>query len=391
MIYFDFNNNCTGCEACGDVCPQECISFFEDRDGFLMPHVDVSKCINCHKCERICPAINNVAHEYIGRKCYVAYNKDEHIRYLGSSGSIFYSLAESIIRKGGVVYASELGSDLQLRHTRATSIGGVVRQMKSKYIQSNIAGCYKRILSDLNALKDVLFVGTPCQCKALHNLVPEKLRGQLLIVDFVCHGVPSQSLFNKSISHFEEENSCVVNYFSFREKSSDSLRNYKIEFTTNDGKIHSQVGMPEDWPFYFGYFYHYIQRNSCFNCKMRGINRDSDITLGDFWGIDNLIANFNDVSKGYSMLVTNSLKGQISLGKLDNCQLVEVEKGLEYCLERNNAYAKKDKKRVMRSLFFWLLRHKGYGSCEKHFLTNSTSLLDKSWKKIIHLYDEIVS
>lgn len=391
MISFDFDNQCVGCGACVDACPNDCITLREDRDGFLMPQIVLSRCVDCHLCEKVCPYITSNTSVYKDRKCYSAYNEDEDIRFLGSSGSVFYSLAERIVSRRGIVYAAELCDDLQLRHTRATTIPEIIRQMKSKYIQSNVVGIYKSVLSDLAGGKEVLFVGTPCQCKALHNYIPAKLRNYLLIVDFVCHGVPSQSLFTKSLALFEQTNQCKVDNYSFREKTHDSLRNYRVDFTMYDGEKRSITGDPDDWPFYNGYFYHYIQRNSCFNCKMRTIDRDSDITIGDFWGIGSLIPGINDFSKGYSMLVTNSHYGQEALDSLHNCNLVEVQGGLDYCLENNSAYLKEDKKSIMRSAFFYALRYKGYSFCERHFLRKNLSFFDRIFRRLALLYDKAFS
>lgn len=121
--------------------------------------------------------------------------------------------------------------------------------MKSKYLQSNTAGIYKQTTKDLREGREVLFVGTPCQCQALHNMLPDRLREKLLLVDFICHGVPSQSLFDKSIRHYESVNGCKINEFSFREKTKESLRNYKIAYTARDGERKTAVGDLDDIPF----------------------------------------------------------------------------------------------------------------------------------------------
>ena len=389
MIDFDFHNQCTGCRACGDVCPTSSIFFTEDKDGFMMPTVNMSICVDCRRCDKACPALNHSAQTSFNNKCYVAYHKEKDIRNVGSSGSVFYALAERTIEADGSVYAAAFGANLQLRHTRATSLDEVRPQMKSKYLQCDTTGIYKQVIKDLREGRDVLFVGTPCQCQALHNMLPDRLRGNLLLVDIICHGVPSQSLFNKSIRHYEHEHGCHVEYFSFREKTKESLRNYKIEYTTKDGERKTVVGDLDEIPFCYGFFYHYTQRNSCYACKQRVIARVSDLTLGDFWGITKLKPEISDFEVGYSSVITNTSKGQGMIGQLSSCILEEIPDGVTFVVEHNSAYTKTDVKSLMRGIFFFCLRHFGYVFCERHFLRRRLSLLDRLFFSLIIRLDSI--
>ena len=50
-------------------------------------------------------------------------------------------------------------------------------------------------------------------------------------------------------------------------------------------------------------------RESCYDCKFKKKNRLSDITIGDLWGIDNIIPRMND-DKGVSVVIINSEKGK---------------------------------------------------------------------------------
>lgn len=390
MINFDFHNQCTGCSACADVCPRKCITMCVDADGFVMPKIDESACIDCEKCEKVCPTLNYTAGAYCHQKCYAAYNLDSDIRQIGSSGSIFYAIATNVINAGGVVYAAEMCSDLQVRHTRAIDINGVRKQMKSKYIQSYTIGVYKHVFDDLSRGTFVLFVGTPCQVKALSNTIPSRLRNRLLMVDFVCHGVPSQQLFNDCIRQFEKCRLSQVKFFSFREKTQGQLRNYGIEYVSEDGTLTSIVDEPCRFPFYYGFLYHYLQRNSCFKCKHRTINRSSDLTIADFWGAEVLDSRYIDKNKGYSMVVVNSDMGAEILCKLkDTCYVKEIPNGIAHAVKYNHAYTKPDKRSFMHTLFFWTYRHFGYPVCEKHFLQIDSTLLDRLWHSFVFRIDKL--
>ena len=329
------------------------------------------------------------AEDYDRRKCYSVYHKDDNIRHLGSSGSIFYAVAEFFIKQNGCVYASSMDEKLILRHTKSTDLCAIISQMKSKYIQSNTAGVYKEVIKDLKSQRKVLFVGTPCQCQALHNMTNTALRNNLFLVDFICHGVPSQHLFNMSIAHYEHMHHCKIIDFSFREKTQKKLRNYKITSLHDNKHIIETIGELYEFPFCVGYFNHIIQRNSCYKCKLRTIKRASDLTIGDFWAIETIRPNTKDFEKGYSSVIVNSLQGETLLSELNSCHIEEICHGVEFVISHNHAYTKPDKKSLMRSIFFYCLRQFGYNMCEKHFLQKHPHWLDRLLNSLVIRIDKL--
>lgn len=307
MIDFDFKNHCTGCQVCGDVCPKSCITFKHDEYGFVLPHVDVTLCIDCGRCEKACPVLSKKSRD-LHRHVFCTYNLNSTERQLGSSGSIMMLLANEVIGLGGRVYGAAFDENMIVKHTCASTYEELRKQAKSKYIQSNTRGVYQSVLSNLKDELFVMFVGTPCQCEALSNIVPQHLRKKLLIVDFICHGVPSQKLFNDSIKEYEKRRKCKVTSFSFREKSQDYLRNFKITYV-KAGIKYDEIGKEDTFPFYYAFLRHYSFRNSCFDCRFANSSRMSDITLGDMWGIEKN-DEVEDFHKGYSLIYTNTTEGQ---------------------------------------------------------------------------------
>lgn len=357
---------------------------YEDKNGFIMPKIDAANCIYCKRCERICPVLNYKADVYLKHKCYAAYHLDENVRHIGSSGSLFYALASEILHHEGVVYAAEMCDDFYVKHTRASDIVSVCRQMKSKYVQSDTKHIYRNVLKDLRDGKEVMFVGTPCQVKALSNILSSRMRENILLIDFVCHGVPSQRLFHDSIKFFEKLNKVHVLSFSFREKTTERLRNYGMKYKSADGVLHSVVDIPDKFPYLHGFFYHYTQRDCCYNCKHRSLERSSDLTLGDFWGIEDIGPEYADANAGYSMIVVNSAKGNQILSSLKDCVIKEIPDGIKYVIRKNSAYTKQDRKSLMHNIFFWIYRNFGYPVCERYIFQH------RLWHSIVFRIDKLL-
>ena len=366
MINFDFSKHCTGCSVCHDVCPVGCISMQLDRHDFIIPRIDRDKCLNCGKCDKVCPYLNFKSVD-VKRHVYMVFNKNVRERTIGSSGSVMIPLAKYILRSGGVVYGAEFDRNLQLHHSRATNYDAVLRQSKSKYIQSDTIGIYKSVKKDLSSNMKVLFVGTPCQTHALNNFISDAERRNLTLVDFLCHGVPSQVLFDKAIKKFEKEKRCKVTNFSFREKSKNRLRNYKISYTKDKIEL-SEEGIENDFPFYCGYLKYYPFRESCYECKFATEKRVSDITIGDMWGIE-WTGELDDFYKGYSLVYTNNELGEYFFNMVkDELTLREFE--LTDPRTENFTYKKHTIKTKEHILFRLLYPYLSYDLMEQLFFAD---------------------
>ena len=367
MIDFDFSKHCTGCSVCADVCPLKCITIGTDAYDFVIPKVDVTKCVNCGLCNKVCPYLSPSFSDNLDQHVYSAYNKNEVERDIGSSGSIMIIIAKYVLNKGGVVYGAEFIDHLKLYHTRATSLSQVLRQSKSKYLQSNTEGVYLKVKNDLKNGLIVLFVGTPCQTQALNNFLGKDRSDNLILVDFICHGVPSQVLFDKSISKYEKQNECEVINFSFREKSPDRLRSYKIEYK-KDFMIKTEMGIEDEFPFYYGYLKYNIFRESCYECKFANPNRISDFTLGDMWGLE-FSPEIVDFKKGYSLLYVNTEKGKSLFDKL-SVDIHFREYPLQAPETKNYAFRRPTKRTFTHQVFRWVYNRVSYDVIEQWFFAN---------------------
>ena len=90
MIAILDKKNCTGCGACANICPNNCISMCYDEEGFLYPKVDREKCVECHLCEKICPFKKPLQAVRKPLDIEAAINVNEDIRMESSSGGVFF-------------------------------------------------------------------------------------------------------------------------------------------------------------------------------------------------------------------------------------------------------------------------------------------------------------
>lgn len=326
--------DCCGCNACVQVCPTKAISLHSDKYGFVYPTITPALCVDCKRCQSVCPSINNFS-DQVTPKVLSAYANNESKREKGSSGGIFGLLAEQVLQKGGFVYGAALDENLKLKHIEVSSVEDLPLILKSKYIQSEIGSIFLLIKKRISQGENVLFCGTPCQCLALFNFLGKKRYDNLILIDFICHGVPSQVFFDKAIMSYENRRNTKVNFFSFRHKSlSDKteagLRHFYLR--TKDGAIES--GRSVKFPFYSTYLRYLFFRPSCYKCSYAKVERCTDITLGDFWGL-NKLEGLTDFNKGYSMLVINTERGRELVRSLD---VTTKEYKIDVAINNNFAY-----------------------------------------------------
>lgn len=314
-------NRCCGCRACADSCAPQAIKFGLDGEGFFIPVVNKELCISCGRCVSVCP-VNKAIFSVKKDTCYASFANAPADKEAGSSGGIFGVLAREAINKGFVVYGATFDDQMKLRHKMVCDINGLKPLLKSKYIQSNTEGIYKEIRSKLLHGEKLVFCGTPCQCAALKNSVGEKTEN-LLIVDFVCHGVPSQDLFDKTIAWYEKSNHCKVEEFQFRYKGKGVKhpQSYRLVALNEHGKSVERIGLHYQYPYYFAFQTHISLRKSCYECAFAKPERCSDVTLGDFWGIEKYSKDLN-ANDGMSMIVANTVKGEEWMKKLIDAKLI---------------------------------------------------------------------
>lgn len=299
------HDSCTGCMACGEICPTEAISFNPDRDKFLYPAVADDVCVRCYKCMNVCPFVNSRKEErnYTPRVYASWANKDA--RQESASGGVFYALAEKVINDGGYACGAVFDG-FSVKHIITNDVSGLHRIQGTKYQQSNVSGCYKQILKLLKDGKKVIFGGTSCQVAGLIGVVGNEVTN-LITVDLVCYGVPSP--LNIWIEERMRRKK-LKRIISNRDKKHQGgwLNSYHIICEWEDGSITDST--PEESFIFSAFNSGKTMRYSCYNCQFKQVDRQSDITIGDFSGIKDYKEEWHD---GISLTITHTSKGEAFL------------------------------------------------------------------------------
>lgn len=320
MIDIKNKQDCCGCSACAQRCPKQCISMKIDDEGFLYPHVDGNKCIDCHLCEKVCPVINQ-DEARTPLEVYAAKNSDDDIRLKSSSGGIFTLLAEQTIKGGGVVFGACWDKDWNVKHDYIDNISDLQRFRSSKYLQSVIGDNYLKAEQFLKTGRKVMFTGTPCQIAGLKHFL-RKEYDNLLAVEIICHSVPSPGVWQQYLTtrlHTLKWNKSDIRNISFRDKKT-GWKTYSFVIENKDGN--SFIELSSKNAFMRGFLADLYTRPSCYACPAKQLRSGSDLTLGDFWGIESLMPEIDD-DKGVSAIIVNSDKGKQVLHNI-NVELYEV-------------------------------------------------------------------
>lgn len=299
---------CVGCGSCAAACPRHCIQMLPDEEGFRRPAIDTTKCVNCRRCEQVCPLLLNTP-EHTRTAAYAAKNRDAAVRAESSSGGVFTALAGWVLGQGGCVCAAKYNDKFEVVHDFAYSASETLPFRGAKYAQSRAEHCFPKIRSLLQEGRLVLFVGTPCQTAGLSAFLGTD-DPNLILVDMICHGVPSPKVWKRYLQTRRkvDARNAQIKSVNLRSKLTGWSRYaYSVDIAYQDGS-HYCVPQGQD-PFMRGFVQNLYLRQSCSHCPFKGSRRRSDLTLGDFWGIWDQHPEFDD-NRGVSLLLVHSRKGQ---------------------------------------------------------------------------------
>lgn len=354
--------DCTGCAACASICPVDAITMKPDREGFLRPVVG-DTCILCRKCEGVCPILHPYEKGPAPESAWAVWSQREDERVQSSSGGVFSLLVRQVLEQGGAVFGAALEEDKTVRHVCVRREEELAPLRGSKYVQSETGEAFRQVRGLLAADTPVLFVGTACQVDGLLQYLggPQE---KLLTCDLVCHGTPSPAVFRACLDRLEEEQGRQIAHVRFRDKTKGWKRpHFTVDF--QDGTSWSEELYST--PFGRGFGASLYLRPACALCRYASTSRPADLTLGDFWGLDEALELPVDRDKGISLVLVHTEKGREALDAAAP-GLGKMERPLAEAVAGNPRLASPVQANPRRAVFFAAFAAQPFAQVEKAFL-----------------------
>lgn len=375
MIDFNFNEYCCGCASCMNGCPVNAISMKANAEGFLMPEIDRKVCIDCGKCDKICPYENTKVDieqfglaDFDNKKAYLYYSQKQE-RKNSASGGFVYDLSRLVVDNGGFVCGCVWNTDMKAHHIVSDNAEDLRRMQSSKYVQSDMERCFIVIKKLLKEGKEVMFCGTPCQTAGLRQFLGKSDISKLISVCLICHGAPSPLVWEKYKKAIEKKYKGSLVGVNMRDKSQEgySTSYCKYTFTSplngeySDNKKYTSLQNTKDIyirtyladPYVFLFTDNLYIRNSCTHCSYKSDKNQADIIVGDFYasteGAENL---------GCSCIITLTPKGEYTIRGLDG---VIKRSTIKEVVGINSMIYKSVTKSPLRNSFFKDLQKKADG------------------------------
>ena len=322
--------DCVGCGSCSHRCPCNAITIDYNDEGFLYPTVDTNSCINCGQCLEYCPTQNKLDSTPCQDKC-LAIMADDNYREKSSSGGIFPLIGEFFINSGGYVSGAVFEDGLNqghvhVKHIISNSLEDLNKMRSSKYVQSDTSEVYPIIEQLLLSGSNVFFTGCVCQIAGLKAFL-KKDYPNLYTADVVCHGSPSPGVFNNYINELFTKHGSI-DEINFRKKSEFGWQTgLYVKYKNGDVLSNKLENI-----YLTGFLKNWFLRKTCYDCQFKS-RKYSDITLGDFWGIETYDKKLND-NKGTSFVEINTRKGvalyQTLLSNVENKLFMPTEYSIKY-------------------------------------------------------------
>ena len=307
MISIIEKSQCSGCSACYSTCPINCIQMISDAEGFYYPVVNTEKCIECRKCEKVCPYLNDLTLEAATRKVFVCQNRSLPIRQDSTSGGVFSALSQYVIDRNGIVFGAAFDKQFCINHKGGRSLDSLANFRGSKYVQSWMGDTFRDVRAELEKDQWVLFSGTPCQVAGLNAYLGKKYE-KLVLMDIVCYSISSPGIWKQFLEYISRQIPISeIERIKFRDKTKYGYEYTQMTFFDRNGEVLYSAG-PETNPMLRSFVSNTSTRPSCYSCPFKTIDRVSDFTAWDCYNVFQYDKKMDD-NKGTSHLMIHSNKG----------------------------------------------------------------------------------
>lgn len=355
---------CAICGACINACPVDAISLDKVHLDFRYPQIKEDICIHCNQCEKACPILGNKGKPGEGYPvAFAAKSENDPMRMRSSSGGVFYELADQMLRDGGYVCGAVFDDEFHVKHILSNAKEDILRMMGSKYAQSDVGYCYREVKDVLEKGCKVLFSGCPCQVAGLRTFLGKEYPN-LLLVELICHGIPSDHMLQTYIGMQERKYGAKLKRMEFRNKAK-GWHNSAVRMEFEDHRIYSIPYTADAYT--IGFLRNITLKSSCYNCHFRNFTTGNDIILGDFWGAEVELP--EDDNKGISAILVNSGKG---MDTLDRCNLALTQTDVETVIKYNRNLLCSAAPSPQRSSFYASADTNGFEEAIRRYLEEST-------------------
>ena len=335
-------NKCTQCYACHNICPKQCINMKLSKDGFVIPVIDRNSCIQCGVCMKSCHIITPKVKFQTPIKNYACWTKNQKDRENSSSGGAFSVIARKVLEEEGIVFGATITEDLKIKHIAIETPKELILLQGSKYVQSFLGNTYDVVKKELKSGRKVLFTGTPCQVAGLITFL-NKSYENLITCDIICHGVPSQISFDIYIDKINIKNRSIKFNFRF-------TKGWGFQLSRQDKKNYKHLIYPSDAYYLRAFNKGLMFSEACYKCFYARLERISDFTLADYWGLGLKIPFNHSIQKGISCLLINNKK---ALNFIRECSELEYEeRPFEEIIAGNYNLTHSSKRPIGRDSYF---------------------------------------
>lgn len=379
------SNRCTGCGACAAICLKDAIAMTMTDEGFYAPEIDETKCVSCGLCSRTCPILKDSAPLRLDAPvAWVAKLRDEAALGKSASGGLFTALARESLHQGGMVFGTIWDEELVARVSVAETEKELAPMRGSKYVQSASQDCYPQVKAALEAGREVLFTGVPCQVAGLYGYLGGKDYPNLITVDIVCHGAGSPGMLRDALKLQGERHGTGVAALDHTDKSRgwSILIQRTIRTAYRDGS-ESYHDSSED-PYLSLFLNGYIYREGCYQCPGAALPRKADLTLGDFFGFGVAKSHHFDTTGGISQVLINSAKGKELFDAIIQSRAIDAQPcALDECLIFNHNLWKPSPRPAIRDEIMTCYAQKGFETMVQRYYTSPRLARNRRIRRVI--------